>query len=246
VVRYDEVENLALTAEGRAKYKALCLGEARMTDVERAEKLLYEIVVRMWKIPADKVDESFYSTFVAAKDAYEVYYRAKRFEMMNTQLVPTHRQNLKQKLEAIMALEDANIQLYKTRLKQHYGKLIAGQTLMTMLLTRDQREALVRDGSVTIDDQAVANAYVRFKETLDAGELRAALKMFELTDTTGDFIAVRKIAALAFSINVQRHSKRSNLAAYHIVHVDIGFLSKTHKAYSPALLAEVLPSQPIP
>jgi hypothetical protein len=237
---FEDLENLALSVDGRRRYRLLGHANASMSDVERAEKLLYELAVNMWKVAAVKIDKAFYDDAVATKDAFEVFYRAKRFVLMSTQNVVSHRQQLRERMDAIIGSDDPNIQVYKTKLKQFYTKLISGHALIAAVMTPQQRATLRQLDSVTLEAPAIELAYTAFRDSLEPDEKRTMLKLFELTETTGSFIAARKMVHLAFGVDMQRKSKRATLAAYKVVEVNVNNLRRMRELYEPALLAPLV------
>jgi Origin of replication binding protein len=233
---FDDLEILALSADGRRRYGLMGHANASLSDVERAEKLLHELAVNMWKVDAIKIDKAFYDDFVATKDAFETFYRAKRFVLMSTQNAVSHRQQLRDKMDAIIGGEDPNIVVYKTKLKQFYTKLISGHALIAAIMTPQQRATLRQLDPVTLEAPSIELAYTAFRDSLESDEKKAMLKLFELTETTGSFIAARKIVHMAFGIDMQRKSKRCTLAAYKVVEVNVEDLRRTRELYQPALL----------
>jgi hypothetical protein len=235
---FKSIENLAMSEDGLEKYKQLCNNGDKLTPVERAEKMLYELAIRLWKIPADKIDKNFYNFFVADQCAFEKYHRAKRYVMMNIAPVAVHRQTLKTKMASIMTCSDSNIEFYKTRLKQHYMRLIAGQTLLSLILKDEQQDELRSKGGVTITIAEVEHGGSRFRMQLGEEELESTLKLFGIKETTTGFISTRKIMKVAFDIDMQRQDKRSNMAGFKKIDMmltELGFV----EAYNPKLLSPI-------
>ena len=234
---FASLENLALTPEGRYRYEMLNEAQTPLSEHDRAEKFMYEIAIQMWKIPADKLDEAFYKELVAHRDAKDLYYRAKRFVMMSTHNILFHRQRLRDKLQAIMCSDDSNIQLYKTKLREHYTKLISGQTLLSDILSDDQQACLRKWQPVTLSMNAIDSSYTRFLDQLEPVEKKTMMKIFEISDTTASFIAVRKIASLAFGMEIRRASKSCRLAGFKVIHMDTSWLASLKARFEPALLS---------
>jgi hypothetical protein len=211
-------------------FKEITFDGNRSSDTDTAGQALRYYATELWRVAPERVDERFYSEYVSDQVSYEKYCCAKRFILAYSHAITT--QTLKEKLSEIMLCNDSN----KTRLKQHYMKLIAGQTFMDTLLSREQIQEL-RSGRLTIDIGAVEDACARFKSQFDPSELKATLRMFDLSESASDFIAARKIAKLALGVELQRQSKRSNLAAFKRIDVDVLELLAMNKRYNPEILA---------
>lgn len=237
---FEDVPIFALMEDGDAMLRNVSDDAEQSADADKAGKALHDYAIKMWRIAPERIDKDFYTQHVVDKGAYERFYRAKRFVMANTQPRQAHQQRLKEKVSAIMLCNDPNVNLYKSLLKQHYARLFAGQSLLEALLNPDQLQSLM-DDCVTVNIAAVENACRQCKSQIDPSELKATLRLFDMTESTTDFIMARKILRVAFGVELQRQSKRSNLAAFKRVDINVRELKSIANRYKPGLLARLFP-----
>ena len=96
---------------------------------------LYRSTHILWGIPHDKVDEEFYLSKVACKDAMEAYYTARRVQSLMNLDLRYNKEVFSKRLNDMLSQDDYNLQLYKDKSRVHQLKTLVGQDMLNRSLT---------------------------------------------------------------------------------------------------------------
>jgi Origin of replication binding protein len=235
-VKFEDIPIFALMEHGDARYRAVADNMERASDADKAGKVLHDYAIRMWGVPPEKIDESFYSDHVKPADASVAFFKAKRLMTMQTQSATEISHAMSRAMDAVMATSDANIKVYRTKLKTHYTLLLKGQELVQGCLTESEAARFRAFEDVTITDATMCERLAALKASMDAADLKQFFKILDLKSTATPFVQFRKILVCAFGVAVERQNDDKRLKAWHSIDIKLDRYRDMKQAYSPSCL----------
>ena len=121
-----------------------------LSDTERLQRWVYD-ASRLWGVPAENVDESFYEECIGPCDSKNIHstvdfvYTAKRVGDFVNHTLSENKLRFATRLEEIKFKgDDVNIELFKAQSSSYFKKLLHGQYFLEKLLPEgfDKRKLL--------------------------------------------------------------------------------------------------------
>jgi Origin of replication binding protein len=246
---FEAVPVFARMDNGEAMYRTVSDNMERSSELDKAGKVLHDYATKMWRIPPEKIDETFYSKYVRSTDASALFYKAKRFFAMATKSSVEIRGAMSRVMDSVMANNDPNIKVYRTKLKTHYTVLLTAKDLLAGCLPADEFERLCALENVAVTDAVMCDQLARLKAAMDPVELKQFYKVLDLKETASSFVLFRKILASAFGFVAERKNDDKRKKAWHHIDVKVDWLRAMKLEYEPACLKEEEPVQaslPVP
>jgi len=149
-------ENLSSFFIEEGEYEHLCEKECRqeiLTAKERLCKHIYQMVVKVWGIShPNRIDMDFFENYIGyyndkkvIRRSYDRYYRALRFVDFLKYSEEENKIRMQGSLSSLASEEegkrDTNIEMYRTRMKSYYIKLMEGSALLKSVLGERLEEA---------------------------------------------------------------------------------------------------------
>ena len=236
-VAFEDVPIFAAMEDGHVLYQAVSANMESSGEADKAGKVLHDYAFKMWRIPVDKIDEDFYLRFVRAPDASATYFKAKRFVAMTTKSVLDIRRTMSYMMDNVMATEDPNLKVFRTKIRAHYALLLKSHELVTGCLSCAEFEAFASLEDVTISDDTMREQLLRLTAAMDPGELAHFYRVLDLKDTVKPFVLFRKIMATAFGFRVERRNDDRRCRGWSSIDVRQDWLRDARDAYAPEVLS---------
>jgi hypothetical protein len=172
----------------------------------------------------------FYRTYVVGDRGNEFYHRVKRFRQMGNHSFAANRARLAARLEGLLASRDANMALFKSRVADHYGRLLAGQELFEAMLAPDQLATLQNLQTVSVHEDRAAQALAAYVAACTPTQASTFRRLFGLTHDMRTRTVVGRVAKHAFAVTCKRAGKTSK-----VLDMCAGELKEFEAAYAPDL-----------
>jgi hypothetical protein len=125
-----------------------------VTPVERSSLALHFKFTLLGVAP-ERVDEPFYVKYVVEDKGNEFYHRVKRFRLMGQNSFEVNQRRATRVLDDILTGPDPNMALFKTRAKDHYGKLLVGHEVFGRIFDKGDLAILQRLEVVQVQEDHV-------------------------------------------------------------------------------------------
>lgn len=174
------------------EYDTICrktLEHAEVTPLEKMQKWVYEITKNLWGLQ-EPMDKCFFDTYIGqhnptnTKKMFEKFYKAHRLQDVLTHPYSENQARLQLKINTLVAEEDYNISLYKTKMRTYYKKLLAGQKILDFLFDQGYKETLINGEDIKIDSTNFATKMKNYFEGMTHEEFENTRKTFELKRST--------------------------------------------------------------
>ena len=149
----------------------------KLNDLQKQAKWYYKCCHELWKVDMEDVDQEFYDTYVgqcndnSITKIINIYFKARRYvEMMNSD-VAASLTKYHSKMNQLTDNKEYNIELYKTKTKEYYTKLIEGQrfldkifptgvykeNLTQLQISKDDLDRRVKDYIASLSEEEFMN-----------------------------------------------------------------------------------------
>ena len=184
-ISFDSVWNFT-----EAEYVALEAKEKRgekLTDIQKQAKWYFKCCMELWKINMNVVDEDFYNNYVgqcrdnSIGSVINKYFKARRYtEMLNHDITQTLTK-YRTKMNHLTESKEYNIELYKTKTKEYYTKLVEGQRLLQSMFA-DQKEfkQQLKLQTLSIKKDAMKTGVKQYIGSLSDDEYTCLIKTFDM------------------------------------------------------------------
>ena len=170
-----------------------------LTATERMEKHIYQMAKEIWGIDMTKLDMEFFNSYISfyndkkiIKNSYDKFYSALRFSDFHNFTEADNRARLQSSLtEVAKDDKDRNIELYRSRIKSYYIKLLEGSTLLNTLTNNWEEKR--------INSQVLKERFKTYVETLTVERFKTIQKHFGLDKRYYDKLETVKEKPLPFT-----------------------------------------------
>lgn len=225
-VPFDKIPVFAKMEDSEEMYRAVPHeSDAR----EIAGKVLHDYATKMWKIPAEKIDEVFHEEHVKAPDALSSYFRTIRFvaAITKTSDVDIRFSNENEAYAAYKRL--VYIQMCDHVLEYKRGNrfylfvdpdpaimFTVSQRFLNRIADSAAATALASNQTISVQEEACATAYKDVLQSMSSQEIARFSKLFSFKGSTGCVVA-KKILGDCFGMEVVRRDPKSDRRHYHTI-----------------------------
>jgi hypothetical protein len=218
------------------EYDALKKSNEELTLEQRAAMRLYDCEHGVWGVEADLVDETFYRTLVMGAGSFDYYFHVKRF-MSLSQPLEENRDRMRARLNEIIHLSDKNLELFKSRSKQHYSLLLAGQALLQRIMGMKEMDDMIHFRQVLVPIERLETMLGRYLSGFNGEELKAFKDLFNVKPGAGALKTVQRVMTSAFDVRVGRQYRQKERSGFHVARFDNEKLQKILVKYHPSFPA---------
>ena len=242
-VDYLDVRHLAQEPTGDQEYKLIreTIQEGReVPDTDIAAMKLYD-ATRRWEVDQATVDEDFYKKYVLAGN--NALYKARNFVSVMLHTVDEVQKEMTNHIRKIATIslysevKDKNLDIYKSRVTQEYGRLIICYKWLDRCLTCDQKEDLKSLETITVNATDMDRTFRELKRSMNDGERTQMYKLFDMSEGTSDFIAFKKILDRTLGLDVSRQNARKDRKGYRLINVKPGLFKHMLTKYNSQLVS---------
>jgi hypothetical protein len=158
-------------------YEVLRRDTAGATDAQRAAMRLYQFQYDVWG--AERVDKDFYDKIMMST-ANEEYNKFKRLCLATGRTVAENRAVMTREMNAVLSYDDPNLELFKTKRREFYIKLLDAQALLVRVTTGEQRAALGGHGCADVLTATIRERVEEWRADLGAAR-GASDRMYGIT-----------------------------------------------------------------
>jgi hypothetical protein len=194
---------------------------------------LYEFMTNTWGVRPQLVDAAFYSKYVMASNAHDVYFQTKRFNALCMFSLTDNRARYACQLHQMLALDDYNLELYRTRTRNFFETLLSGQALLIALLDLKDRDTLCTLGSVQLHADVLDTRFNKYWSALPPAVAARTRKMFKLINNKGAYYTVKKVLDHAFGVSLCRGNKNADRPAFKQLTVQNSGMKAMVERYRP-------------
>jgi hypothetical protein len=215
-----------------AQFSALA-NQSEHSDAEKASLKLFQDVTNVWGVSMDRVDSAFYNKLVMASSAADHYYRARRLNEACRLTLEENRAVYDRKMQKVLASDDYNLELYRTRTRKYYEMLIAGQALLIGAMGVKDRDSLQHQQVVTMLDTELDTVLARFWKEMGPKKAACVRKVFAITAGKDAKLTVGKVLRQAFDIVISHADYNKGRPAYHTLRFQLNKEALLAQCYEP-------------
>jgi hypothetical protein len=187
---------------------------ADASSVQLASLKLYEGMTDRWGVQPQHVDAGFYKQYVMASNAHDLYFQAKRFNALCMSSLTDNKERYASQLRVWLAMDDYNLELYRSRMRNFHETLLSGQTLLIALMDLKDRDTLCALGSVQLHEDVLDARFNKYWSALQPPVAVRTRKIFKLINNKGAYYTVKKVLDHAFGISMSRGNKNADRPAF--------------------------------
>jgi hypothetical protein len=181
-----------------------------LEPVQKAASRLFEFQELKWKIQT--VDRHFYENMVMASSADETYRKALRFNQMCENTLDANRRLYVKNMDIIANdIDDPNMEVYKSKKKSYYLKVIIGQQVLELVTDKNM---LRRLESTHVHEDAAVEAIRVVCKDMTSPELTYFNRLYDLKPNQNGYTMLKKILGSSFDIDVSRRDRKCKRPAF--------------------------------
>lgn len=149
-------DNLSTFIITQSEYEELCRMEICMENLSDKEKMckhMYRIGVDLWGIEPSLIDFDFYKDYIGVwndkkkvKETFDTFYKSLRFTDLLNYSLDENRERMHSSLATITDnATDRNLEIYKTKMRSYYVKLLESTELLNCLLGEEGFTKALKD-----------------------------------------------------------------------------------------------------
>lgn len=200
------------------------------SDVDKASVRLYDFR-SLYNIERSTVDEAFFALYVQPPGASDTFYAAKRFRDLGRNSLAENVAKFKSKMEAFGEDgADRNFNLFKSKSLSYHKMLTMGQDLLQRTFDAGAISQLTTLKLATVHEDKVVKAVGAFVAGLIKGEVADMKATFKSRGDSQTSL-FRRIAKVAFGMEMTRGSANSKRSAYNILTISHPWLRDSESRY---------------
>jgi hypothetical protein len=181
-IQFDE-----LLVIGHDEYSILANKRDNLSEEEKMKKWIFEVGVNLWQVSPKIIDKEFFDTFIGQpepnqmKITFDRFFKALRYKELDRTL-DENRERMRNAIEVLVeSSSDFNIELFKTKTKTYYEKLLEGQYLLKQVFNIEGGKLDAKQMYETEKIQANCQNYA---DSLNGERWRNIVSMFGLNKRT--------------------------------------------------------------
>jgi hypothetical protein len=212
-------------------------GLTKASEQDRASVLLYDAMWLRWGVNREAVDEQFYAKYVVSRDAQDLFWKSQRFRTVCSRTATETRSVYAHKLDDVLALDDYNLDLYKSRLRRYYDMLLYTQEAIDVVFGAAGMDALRSGVTIESPERIVSRDMNAHLDSLPAGRLLRLQKLFGLdrrqASKASGYSALQKMLKDSLDVTLERCSNSNKRARYHDLRLNANKHTDMETKYKP-------------
>ena len=216
------------------EYDDLCYA-TDLTPLQQIQKRVYEIGVTLWGVDPSNIDAAFYDKYIAPNDAYDKVYMAQRCARASNHSYDEVLGEFYRKMDLVKYSCDPNMELFKSRYKTYYLKLLTGMQMLNSCFESEWKDKFSSFQNLRVHESKIEKAYNDVVGGFNANEKADFYKLYELGPKTKPFIGFKKVLSLGFGMDAERSTNNNKRPSYKDIIIDNFIMSTLDSSYSPKI-----------